>query len=238
MREGRQRTPDRQRKRNDGFLMPLNLAAGGVAALLVLSAAARSLGAAELDGPPVQRVDRVEEDWRVVIGTPSPREIAPQIVTVMSPTAGLDELHSVFELNHSTMPEFLPGGMQLQIWRRGVFAGYRSFPKFHRLNTPDEVIEFTSRMRLDDGHLTFEIVDGQSQTWDSFGGDSLKHSRQTSLQDLNGYRPETSIRNSFISFAAHRVRKLEIREVRYYSGDERLSRDTNPRVAHEHSPDL
>lgn len=184
------------------------------------------------------RVTRIEEDWSIVIGTPNEREHAPQIVTVISPTSHLRDVCAIFELNHSTLPDYLPGGMQLQLWKRGSAIGQRSFPRSGVLAIPDEKIDFTSVMRVDDRSLTFEVINGNSKTWGRFGGQSyLEHTRRTRLKDLSDYRPEASVRHSFVGYASHRVRTMVLREVRYYFSDELVRRDTNPRVVHEHQPE-
>jgi len=184
-------------------------------------------------------VNRVEEDWRIEIGTPNAAEHAPQILTVMSPLGHIEGPHVIFELNHSTFPEFTAGGMQLQKWFHETNFGYRNFPNYNRLDTIDETIEFTSRMEVTDDDLVVEIRDGTSQTWNSFGGQGYLKMRFNYLPivNLNAYRPEVSTKNSRIGFASHRVRKLVLKEVRYYSSEGLLTRDETDRVVHEHQPE-
>lgn len=100
---------------------------------------------------------KVEEDWRVEVGTPALEDHAPQIVTVLSPVGNLEKEHAVFELNHTTYPEYFPGGMQLQGWRGEWLSSYGSTPHQQRLNLADEVITFTSSMKIEDGTLEFQI---------------------------------------------------------------------------------
>lgn len=220
-----------------------NRAGIGIGFLLFLTLLAQTVSAADPQPTEPQLTEpqndapviEVQEDWRIVIGTPNEREYAPQIVTIMSPTDHLRDLHAIFELNHSTLPEALPGGLQLQLWRRDFAIQYRSFPRFHVLASPDETIEFTSSMSVDDGSITFEIRNGNSKTWGQFGSRGhLKQRQQTNLTELRDYRPETSIQNSFVGFASHRVRKMVLHEVRYYSAEGLTRRDTTSRIAHEH----
>ncbi len=184
-------------------------------------------------------VIRVEEDWRIEIGTPNSSEHAPQILTVMSPLGHIEGPHVIFELNHSTFPDFEAGGTQLQKWFHEVNLGYRNFPNNNRLDRIDEVIDFTSRMEIADGDLNFEIRDGTSATWNCFGGQGyLKTTfRYLPIANLNAYSPEVSTKNSRIGFASHRVRKLVLKEVRYYSSDGLITRDETDRVVHEHQPE-
>lgn len=240
MKELRQREREIQKRRRNHTLFPLNLTVGAIIAMLILSVVAQKAAAQESESPAnddSQPVTRIEEDWRLVIGTPNEREHAPQIVTVLSPSGDTRGLHAVFELNHSTLPEYLPGGMQLQAWSRDYLIGYRQHSKFHLLATPEETIKFTSSMTVDDGTLTFKIVNGTSQTWGAFGGTSLKLSRTTTLNQFDAYQPELSVRNSSVGFASHRVRELVLTEVRYYSDDEQLRKDTTVRVVHRHQPE-
>lgn len=205
-------------------------------ALFGLSALLGAFGAA----PAAYGTDiiRVEEDWRIEVGTPSPNEHAPQVVTVMSPLGHLDGPYAIFELNHSTLPDFSAGGMQLQKWYHETNFGYRNFPNGNRLTVENEVIEFTTRMEILDGDLLFEIRDGSSQTWKSFGGQGYLKIRYNFLpvNNLNAYKPDVSTKNSRIGFASHRVRKLVLKEVRYYTSEGLDSRDEADRVVHEHQP--
>ena len=182
---------------------------------------------------------RIEEDWRVEIGTPSASEHAPQIVTVMSPLGHLEGPYAIFELNHSTYPDFAGGGMQLQKWFYETNFGYRNFPNYNLLDKPNEVIEFTTRMEITDGDLIVEIRDGSSETWNSFGGQGYLKMRYNYLpvSNLNAYKPEVSTRNSRIGFASHRVKKLMLKEVRRYSSEGLHLRDETDRVVHEHIPE-
>lgn len=183
-------------------------------------------------------VVRVEEDWHVELGTPSPEDNSPQIVTVISPVSTLEREHSVFELNHVTYPDYFAGGMQLQCWRGDWLCGFGSSPKHQQLNTEDEVVTFTSTMALDDGALQFEILNGSSQTWSSFGGNGyLKVRYATTLDDLDEYSPNVSVAHSRVAFASHRVRKLVLVEVRYFSEEGLIAKDETPRIVHEYSPE-
>lgn len=181
---------------------------------------------------------RIEEDWRVEVGEPQPDDHAPQIVTVISPVSNLEREHSVFELNHATFPEYTPGGMQLQCWRRDWLSGYGTTPQWQRLNHHDEVITYTSVMKLEGGMLEFQIDNGKSKTWSTFGGNGyLKTRCLCLLASLNDYSPEVSVANSRVAFASHRVRKLVLTEVRYFGLEGLVATDRTSRVVHEHTPE-
>ncbi len=78
-----------------GWLRPLFIIVFAIAAVLIADANAWA------DTP---TVTKVEEDWEVRIATPDPEGNAPQIITVISPNATIDAVHTVFELNHITQP--------------------------------------------------------------------------------------------------------------------------------------
>ncbi|MCH8244133.1 MAG: hypothetical protein IH897_16205, partial [Planctomycetes bacterium] len=63
---------------------------------------------------------RVEEDWVLEVISPNLEESSPQIITAMSSTNQLADVHALFELNHRTLPEYSAGGMGLQLWSGDV----------------------------------------------------------------------------------------------------------------------
>ena len=67
-------------------------------------------------------INKVEEDWLVDVAVTDERSTAPEIVTVFGPADPYLGLHAVYELNHSTYPEFIKGGMQLQCWWGAGFS--------------------------------------------------------------------------------------------------------------------
>lgn len=202
-----------------------------VAVVLVLGFANTAVG--QTAAPVV----RIEEDWRVEIGTPDPDCDSPQIITVMSPTGSIDGFHVMFELNHMTQPDYFSGGMQLQCWYHDVPSCYHSYPACEKLSTPGEVITYTVDMHLHDGQLHVDIEDGQSTTWGPFGDDwRLRTCEYTSISDLKNYSPNVSVQNSRVAFASHQVARLSLVRVRYYTANGLLQTDNTERVVHQHSP--
>ena len=203
--------------------------------LIVMSTCLFAASRAAADDTPIVRV---EEDWRVEVGTPEPEDHAPQIVTVLSPVANLEREHSVFELNHATYPEYTSGGMQLQSWRGEWLSGFGSTPQWQKLKYGNEVVTFTSAMTLDGSALEFQIRNGTSQTWSSFGGNGYLKTRYfTTLSNLNAYSPDVSVVNSRVAFASHRVKKLVLTKIRYYSSTGLVATDETQRIVHEHTPE-
>jgi hypothetical protein len=183
-------------------------------------------------------ITRVEEDWEIDIATPHSGDVAPQITTVMSPRADLDHSYIVFELNHATQPAFQPGGMQLQCWYGNNFVCSSRHLETVPLTIADEHITFTTTMTLSDHWLRFEVENGNSTTWGTFGkglSGNLKQWWYSSLENLNQYNPQMSVENSRVGFASHRVKKLQLKAVRYYSGDTLVQTDTTPKIVWEHA---
>ena len=182
----------------------------------------------------------IEEDWEVVIGTPDPAAQAPQIITAMSSTDRLEDVHAIFEINHATLPVTQAGGMGLQIWSSETNLSYMTHPLQGVLSTEGEVIRYTMSQRISNGVITFEVKNGSSTTWGNnwgVGGFYLKAS--TSQDSLPNYSPEASVKFSKVGFAKHRVKKFALKEVRKYGPNGSLiSRDTTERIVHELSDEV
>ena len=111
------------------------------------------------DGVPIVRV---EEDWVIQVGIPSPAGDAPQIVNVMTPYCDIKNSHVVFELNHTTWPEYSPGGLQLQRWCGETNKANHRFPHYDILATENETITYVMGMSLSGVKLWFKVTDGHS----------------------------------------------------------------------------
>jgi hypothetical protein len=203
---------------------PLSLA---VAILVLLSWAA--VAAAQ----PAADVVRIEEDWELVVGTPDSDSDAPQVTCVISPMAGVESWHAALELNQQGLPVFAAGGLQLQVWEGEVPLSDRRFPNGAVLGYAGETVRWTQTMQLDDGELTFEVVNGTSATWGNFGGQGyLKASIATTLGSLDAYNPNVSANNSGVSYAANRVHSLILKRVRYFTSTGEQYEDDTARIVH------
>lgn len=179
---------------------------------------------------------RVEEDWYVKVGTPSPADDSPQITTVISPSWTLWGWYAVFDMNCATQPGFFSGGVQLQLWRNGVIQQTRSNTNWASLSTVDEDVRYTSAVAIENANLAFEIINGTGTTWGTFGTGELKMSVSTWRNDLNFYGPWFSESNSRIGFASHRVRRFILERVRYIKRDGTVTVENDPRVLHYYDP--
>ena len=187
--------------------------------------------------PPVIATDtpegitRIEEDWEIQIGTPSPDESAPQITVITTPYLDLSGPYAVFEINDLTLPEFSGGGLQLQSWFQDQNIGLTHHGVTSVLSTIDERITYTMRMSVSDGLLRFQVINGISTTWGNFGGNGSLWPLDvgTTLQNLNTYRPDSSVRLSRCGFAGQLVKSLVLKRVRYYAGEELVKTDEQSR---------
>lgn len=185
---------------------------------------------------------RVEEDWYVKIGTPDPASDSPQITTVIAPSWTLWGRYAVFDLNCATQPGFSSGGVQLQLWSDESILQTCSNTNWSSIHFVDEEIRYTSVMSIQDGNLVFEILNGTSSSWGTFGSGELKLQYPTWRDQLNFYSPEFSVYNSRIGYASHRVRNFTLERVRYYSqtggGLILNTTDNTPRVLHQYDPQV
>lgn len=203
-------------------------------------AAVTSFGCALLASSSTARPDpfswpivQVEEDWELVVGKPDGHRTAPQITCAFSPSGDADALYAAFQLNHQTLPSFVAGGLQLQIWSGEFPLASHKFPNGAVLQTEGEVIRWTQSLRLNNGQLTFEITNGSSTTWGTFGGQGyLKATVNTTLTDLNGYTPNTSALSSGVGYGGNRVQSLVLKRVRWYSAAGDVFEDNTVRVVH------
>ena len=176
----------------------------------------------------------VEETWELEVTTTDSNSTAPQVATAISPTGNDDSVHAVFELNHQSVPSWAPGGMHLQLWEGETPLETHKHPNGKVMSDGHEVITWTQRMWLDDNVLSFDVVNGDSETWGNFGGQGyLRTSVASSLANLNGYDPDVSVENSGVTYAGNRVSKLVLKQVRIVGSNGQQHVDTTPRVAHE-----
>lgn len=180
------------------------------------------------------QVVRVEEDWEMVADTPEPDNDAPQVTCVIAPYASMDSLHAAFTLNHQSQPEYVAGGLQLQIWNDETPLTANNFPNAGTMTQSGETVTWTQAMDLQEGRLTFEIINGNSTTWGQFGGQGyLKAEVDTTLANLNQYSPSVSVNNSGISYASNRVQSLALKRVRLILSTGEIVEDNTVRTVHQ-----
>lgn len=177
---------------------------------------------------------KVEEDWLIDVAVTDERSTAPEIVTAFGPADPRLGLHSVFEMNHSTYPSFIKGGMQLQAWWGGWFLGAKRHLNSAELLTTVERIQFTCVTRVSSGRLTMEVRNGDSVTYGQFGNDgSLRMRLWTDRSNLNNYNPSNSLNHSRVTFGANRVNRYMRTEIRFYATDGTVLTDETDRYVHQ-----
>lgn len=175
-----------------------------------------------------ENVIRVEEDWVLVLNEPNDAVTAPQFHTVMSPIASTDSYFAQVTWNYRENPDFISGGMQLHgcdgenVVRRRIVA-------MGELSTAAETVTWTQALATDGALAYFEIFNGQSTTWGSFGKD-MRIDLDSYTSYLNDYTPEVSAENSTVTFGSNRVDSLTITQVRWYGASGLLAVDNTPRV--------
>jgi hypothetical protein len=165
------------------------------------------------------RVVRVEEHWELRLAQPDADFSAPQTTMVISPQSELEGVHFQFTLNHVTAPQYQPGGLQVQLWDGDQLLDESTAHSDGTLHHDEEVIRWTQRVSLESETLTFEVLDGESETWGAFGGEELALSVATSLTGLNGYRPGISLTESQVGYAENRVASLTLTKLVWVTED-------------------
>jgi len=165
------------------------------------------------------QIVEIEEHWELAIGEPDAAVSAPQATMVMSPHSDLDGQYFLFTINHRNVPSYEPGGLQVQLWNGDEAVTAESWGAA-ALDQASDTISWVERLKVEDGTLMFEVADGSSNAWGSFGGSgSLAISTPTSLENLNGYRPMISIQESQVGYAGNRVQRLLLKKLRWQTSD-------------------
>ena len=178
-------------------------------------------------------VVRVEEDWELVLDTPSGVANSPQLETVMSPFPTAQPVFGRITWNYRESPYYASGGLEMQAWNGESLVLQKRF-NGSSLSTVGETISWTQRMEADGCRLSWRIQNGQSTTWGAFGGYYMEIDGQTIIPTLNGYSSETSVQHALITYGVNRVIRLQITRVRLYGEDDVLvSTDNTPKVIYE-----
>lgn len=164
----------------------------------------------------------IEEFWELNVGEPDAQRSAPQVTMVTSPVGSLEGVYFLFALNHQSHPDWAPGGMQVQLWNGGELVASHTSQEDQPLQNTNELVRWVQRTELKNGSLVFQIHSGESDSWGSFGGDSLKFSFPTDLSNLNGYLPAVAIEESGVSFAGNRVRSLTLTKLRWTDSNDQV----------------
>ena len=202
-----------------------------LAATLLLGG--RALPTTQQTPPP----DRIEEDWQVIVASPSPSESGPQITTTMSPEGDNARHFVAFNLNYRDTP-FRAGGLEVRAWSgKTLLRASASITHTQQLATDNETITWTQRISLRSGTIFYSIQNGHSTTWGSFGGTSPDYELTghlaayftCNLSDLSAYNPDYSSGQSDVGWQAQRVSQMRLLRVRYYADNVLIRTDSTPR---------
>jgi hypothetical protein len=178
-----------------------------------------AIQSASAQSPESPKIVQIEEHWEMAVGEPDPQLSAPQATMIMSPQDNLDGQYFLFTLNHRSVPSYEPGGLQVQLWNGNETVDAESYSA-GPLDQSSDVIAWVQRLKVENGSLSFEIVDGSSNSWGNFGSNgSLAFTTPTSLEDLSGYRPAVSLGESQVGYAGNRVQRLLLTKLVWVTDD-------------------
>lgn len=217
--------------RNRIVFLLANLGLVGLAVLV----SGRGLRADGNSGPDVFKI---EEDWQLIVGDPSPNDNGPQVTCTISPL-DMGTAYCAFDINYHTQPDYSAGGLQIHTWDPVDPIEYSNSIHDGVMETSGETVTWTMRMKVVDNQLEFRVKNGQSQTWGQFGWQSadnaghLSLSLPTTLSNLNGYSSDVSLNNSGVCFASNFVGSLTLVAVRWYDANGNLIKEnTTPQAVH------
>jgi hypothetical protein len=183
--------------------------------------------ASAFDVPP--NVDRIEEDWELVIANPSPTEEGPQVTTTMSPVGDNNRLFFAFNLNYRANP-FRAGGLQVEAYMGGATPVAQDTQRTAQCQVANETVRWTQRLTLSTNWLLYDITNASSQTWGTFGqGWNLLLACPASIPSLSAYDPDYSLAKSGVSWQGNRVSQMTLKRIRYYFNGQLVSTDDRER---------
>jgi hypothetical protein len=178
--------------------------------------------------PILTLVDRVEEDWKVVVTDPDVTGCGPQITTCMSPVSNGSTPFVAFDVNYREFPTFAAGGLQLQVWSGGTILSTSTLGST-QFATPNETVTWTQGMEISNDTIRYDILNGRSTTWGRFGQGygNLGVTFPTTLTDLSlTYSPDISANKSGATWQANYVASMTLVQVRYYKGGSLVATDS------------
>jgi hypothetical protein len=176
-------------------------------------------------------IDRIEEDWQLVIQSTDVPSAGPQITTTMCPGPLEDHPDVNFYLNYREGAQFFPGGLQIEVFE-GQDTVTTTSSRNESLATDGETISWTQRLSLSAGTVAYQVQSGKSTTWGDFGAEDLSVAFTSSLTDLAGYSPDISISKSGVGWQSNHVTSMKLVQIRYYSGDTLVKTDSTARAVH------
>ena len=176
----------------------------------------------------------VEEDWELVVGEPDSNSAGPQIACTMSPWGDIANTYFTLEINHQSVPYWAPGGLTLHQWSGESLVQSMNRQDRSVMQTQDETVTWTQVLDVQYGQLTFQVKNGHSSTWGTFGSTGhFKMQTWAGPNDLNNYSPDVSVSRSGVAYASNRVKSLRILRVRGTLDNGATATDNTIRVVHQ-----
>jgi hypothetical protein len=210
---------------------------GGLALASCLAVVTAKSLIAQMSGADVYRV---EEDWQLVVGDPDYLQDGPQVTCTISPV-DMSTAYCAFDINYHTQPDYQSGGVQIHTWDPQDPIEIASSFHTETMATSGETVTWTQTMTLNPnaGAITFQVINGQSQTWGNFGGQKGGNNGEliltlpTQLANLDSYSSDVSLNNSGVSFASNLVVSQTLMAVRWYDINGNLiGQNTTPQIVH------
>lgn len=162
----------------------------------------------------------IEEHWELQVGGPDQSRNAPQVGMVMSPNGHTNGDFFIVTFNHGSFPDFTSGGVQVQHWFGDTCLGAKNSYSKNSLVYDGETVSWKQRLTLGGGALKFEVIDGDSESFGTFGNVGVLQSVvNTDQTRLNSYLPAISITESGIGFAGNRVSSLTLQKLVWETAD-------------------
>ena len=117
-------------------------------------------------------------------------ESSPLVTFAMAPIEGDEGAYMTFEVNHTSHPIYAKGGLHLHVWNGESPVGSVHADIDEQVDQPD-VVSWTQSMSLSEGLLVYEVTNGSSQRWGTFGTGELKASVASNLSNLNSGNVKT-----------------------------------------------
>ncbi len=175
-------------------------------------------------------VIRIEEDWQLHVTQPDAQLDAPQVTTTMVPFAAQSDLLLQVDLNHGTSPSFTNGGIQVRACIEDECFGQARVLSDIRLQHDSEIVDWTQVVQLTPNGFYFGIVNGNCETWGTFGGPPtaiyVAYSLIGGNFSLDSYHPQRSLDNSGATYASNRVGHLRLKKIRVHLANGHVSEYT------------
>ena len=143
----------------------------------------------------------IEEEWKLVLDTPNTTGDSPQFCSSFDLGNGA---YFVTTWNYRTDPEYVAGGIQLQVWKDGEMVGSTTLD-LAELNTNNDTITWKHIYRVQGTDVDMRIVGVNSQTWGNNINTTSVSLTSAGVANFNQYDPQKSCSESGISLGANRV---------------------------------